>query len=1247
MINNGRPSVNENSVGNGNNFDSTAQPAHENGRSSDEAIALARRFARAIACTANGTRVEARVAFAGDELESYSDNLDLSGAEVLYLDADDGTLLGIVLKPNDEAEARQLIAVMQAPSIDVSAQSTDGRMQRGLLYLFDTPLTGDALATATDMIQRKTGRGVKEQALPIPGIGPIATLSDIDSRRLGSGGALSRFPADVILEALERLPDAPVEARTEPFVYKHAQFVGGDLKSEVMGLKMKLGIGRSANDKRWPVKEETTFFQFVNVMSKHVPGDKDGRAFLQGEAIDNERRAKAMRAMYIMGLDVDSGIQIEPVVRKIQDELGLAAIVYTTHSHLSTMTHVSQSAFAKFAKKRNLDTDPTNETMQRYVREDRSWEQPIADTVTVEEEQEQTSDGMQYVLHHDPIPKFRIVFPLAEPYVFAKQKMSQDDAIQLWKGKLLGLAKILDIPIDESCLDPSRLFFFPRHRKGAEFAVYVTNGDAIRFEKIPELMPRAKDRPTDDVFAEAAKALGASERGLFIGDFSLRRWAGETANLFDIARLFRERADERIRHDDGQDKLEIECPFDSEHSNAGDTEDRACFVVSAHADGTDRGFAFGCQHNSCKRRDRLEFIAEAVDSGWFAVEDLKDETFRVFTIDDDPEMVARKLIERAEGLEKKALYAERASILREAVTSGVKASAIHQIIAALVRKPNDGFTATVARAIVKEVRADKRQAKADQDESDGRVVVGIGDDHSPATDKALAALVARNAKEPRLFQSAGSLVRLRVDPKIDVAEFQVLGPSTLPHELRKAVSFRTAGEDPRELPAPKDIVADILANQHTGLPIVSGIVRTPFFAKGSDGRLSLVSKPGYHAASGYYFQPSAGFEMKPVSEQPSAEEIARAKTLLLDDVLGDFPFADDATDGRASRTHALCMLLQPFMREAIAGPTPLYFVTKPMPGTGGGLLIDSVMLITTGLAGEAQIDAKSDEERRKNITAAFRSGRSYLWIDNVHDIIDSSVYASLATSERWEDRLLGQSRKVAFPNNIMVVFVGNNPTTSQEIARRLLAIFLDAKGNPLKRKAFRHSDLKAWVRANRSELVWACLTLIQAWVAAGEPKDMSEPLASFEAYSATMRGLMTTIGEEGFLGNFEQVRKSANDEGDAWETLISAWAEKFGMGPNNIRPVGDPDQEGQGINSHWNGSNSLVRLIEDLGIGIPMSGSAGPGKVKSLSNTLKGKANNVFEILVGGQAVEVTLRREKMATNTYGFWLEPKRAIGE
>jgi hypothetical protein len=77
----------------------------------------------------------------------------------------------------------------------------------------------------------------------------------------------------------------------------------------------------------------------------------------------------------------------------------------------------------------------------------------------------------------------------------------------------------------------------------------------------------------------------------------------------------------------------------------------------------------------------------------------------------------------------------------------------------------------------------------------------------------------------------------------------------------------------------------------------------------------------------------------------------------------------------------------------------------------------------------------------------------------------------------------------------------------------------------------RHPNLLGYVRTNRGQLVWAGLTLIQAWIAAGKPAGI-EILASYEPWSQVMGGILSVAGIEGFLENRGELKEVAADETD-------------------------------------------------------------------------------------------------------------------
>ena len=1191
---------------------------------------------------------------ANDHELTFTPTIDaatLAQAELAVLAANDNAALGLVMKAESDEHAREIIAALDQPSVAVAADEE----RRALVYLFAEPLTGEALDAACPLIREKTGRDALDQCVPIPGSNGADYAGDVDAEAVETG--LRRFDADDLLSRLGRYePGATVAlpvrdqqeeaaaAKGELFKIDDLEFVDGDLPQAVMDLQLKLGFGKSRDDKRWPARN-MTFANLLTGLKVHKEGEKNGPAFLQGSAIGNERKAKAMDALYIVGLDVDSGIELEWAINRLRD-LKLASVVYTTHSHMSTETDINQTSFAQFARKHKIDEHPTTDSMQRYMRDVKSWEPRIVETIQLEEEPVHGKDGVAYILTHVPIPKFRILLPLAEPYVVAKQHMSQADAIHLWKGRLLGLSKIIGLPIDESCLDPSRLFYLPRHAAGRPYRIVVTSGAALDFSAVPEIMPRGRDKVSEDVFAQAAKELGASTGSpLMIGDFSLKRWAMAAAKTFDAARLIREVCPDRIRTDYDTEKIEVECPFDYEHSNAGDPEDRAGYVQSAHAEFSDSGFAWGCQHNSCKGRDRLEFVAEAVGHGWFTVEDLKDEKYRIFTVDDDaadPVKLVDDALAKLDSIPKdmKAPFAVEA-VLKDLHAKRVAIAKIRMIgdVAAEKKLIKAGAVTEILNALKREFAANKVDASEKAAKDAGRVQILDTDDHSVAVAKATKAWLAFNDKAPRIFHGVERLVRAETNKVTQLPALATVTPAILRRELRYAVYYVETSDPPREGAVARELVEDILANDNLAVPPLQGIVTTPFFAKTTDG-VKLVSTPGYHAPSQCLYVPAAGLVVRPVSPKPSHNEIARAKELLLKNVYVDFPFDDDDdTNGEASRAHVIAMLLQPFMRSVIDGPTPAYFISKPSAGTGAGLLVNATMLIAHGAPGEARTETQNEEEWRKGVVAALKAGASHYWLDNIHRDLDSPALASAITSGFVTGRILQFSEEGRFPVRLQWIFSGNNPSASSEIVRRFVPIFMDAKGDPLKRgpKDFVHAELEKWITANRSDLVWACLTLIQAWIAAGAPDDRSKVLPSFEAWSAAFGGLLRVIDVPGFLTNLDKLKDSADAELDVWGALATVWAERFGLDVK--RPIGSPSGT-KDDNTPWNDEASLVSVIEDCGIQIAVNGSNDSARVASLGRQLSKKKGAPIHAMVKGEPCVLILRKGTDSANNSVYWLE-------
>ena len=147
------------------------------------------------------------------------------------------------------------------------------------------------------------------------------------------------------------------------------------------------------------------------------------------------------------------------------------------------------------------------------------------------------------------------------------------------------------------------------------------------------------------------------------------------------------------------------------------------------------------------------------------------------------------------------------------------------------------------------------------------------------------AAVEETNKPPLLFRHGGVPSRLeRNDEGIPI--LRQLTPDRLRHEVaRRAVWCKGKS---RATPPPH-VVRDMLATPAPPLPILSRITEVPVFAP--DG--TLQTEPGYHESSRTYYAPQDGFIIGEVPQRPKTEDINKAKTLILRELLVDFPFVEE------------------------------------------------------------------------------------------------------------------------------------------------------------------------------------------------------------------------------------------------------------------------------------------------------------------------------------------------------------------
>ncbi|MBZ0236387.1 MAG: hypothetical protein K8M05_28925 [Deltaproteobacteria bacterium] len=383
---------------------------------------------------------------------------------------------------------------------------------------------------------------------------------------------------------------------------------------------------------------------------------------------------------------------------------------------------------------------------------------------------------------------------------------------------------------------------------------------------------------------------------------------------------------------------------------------------------------------------------------------------------------------------------------------------------------------------------------------------------------------------PTLFRRGGRLVKL-----VDGADSAAVVPLTeaaMLHRLSKAADWvKETGRGERAAQPPRDVPRIMLAEPGEEIPVLDDITASPVFDAG--GR--LVRGPGYDAESRLWIA-SGELAALEVPDIPSCDDVEQARSLLVDELLVDFPFAD-ASD----RAHAVAAFVMPFIRSLVGDCTPIHLVEAPSPGSGKTLIADLVAIVASGKNVQPTTLSRSDEEMRKRITSLLLCGARIILLDNVTGELASAQLAAAITATTWADRLLGRSEYVHVENRALWIVTANNPSLSSELARRCIRIRLDTHATrPWARRGFKHAAVREWAHARRAELVRAVLVLVRHWLACGRPSS-EQVLGSFERWSAVVGGIVGVSGVPGFLADRDRFYAAADAESQDWDALASAW----------------------------------------------------------------------------------------------------------
>lgn len=443
---------------------------------------------------------------------------------------------------------------------------------------------------------------------------------------------------DSVIEALasEKINDAEIlgnpETKLGGFLDQPMVFMTGDL--------YPADNRRSTRDGDWN-RTELSLIQWINGdgkswgLSVHPEGKtKDGKSIVPSENIDGARKDSAVKTMYAIGIDIDSGTSLQHVLDKLVEE-EIFSIVYTTFSHRKTEFELKHD---DVMRKMKLEETPTRPQIQEYLRLHHAtrFDHDFISKVEVVEARKQTKDGLRIVLKTPPVDKFRVVIPLAKPVELADLAPTLAGWKDIWADKVAGVCRnILDAHFDTASCDVNRLFYTPRHPKGDEnWYSAIVMGNPLNFDDI-EPYSKAKyvreREPDGDPFLAGD---GGNEREQFRmpeSGRSLNKWHHEHKHRVLAADLMEAHAADKVRNVGGErdGTVHIECPFEHEHSTSGGS---GTMVMNPHANEHEVWSVF-CHHDACKGRHKLEFLQQMLEDGWFEEDALYDEEFVL--IDDE------------------------------------------------------------------------------------------------------------------------------------------------------------------------------------------------------------------------------------------------------------------------------------------------------------------------------------------------------------------------------------------------------------------------------------------------------------------------------------------------------------------------------------------------------------------------------------------------------------------------------------
>ena len=324
---------------------------------------------------------------------------------------------------------------------------------------------------------------------------------------------------------------------------------------------------------------------------------------------------------------------------------------------------------------------------------------------------------------------------------------------------------------------------------------------------------------------------------------------------------------------------------------------------------------------------------------------------------------------------------------------------------------------------------------------------------------------------------------------------------------------------------------------------LTGIANAPTLRP--DG--TLLDQPGYDPETGLLYIPQPGVVFPAIPEDPSRADALNA-LVVLDELICRYPFVSPE-----ARSVAIAAILTAVIRRIL--PTaPGFGFTSPVPGSGKGLLCDTIAHLAHGRQ-PSSLTQGNEEETEKRISSALMRADSVIVIDNITEPVTGAKLLSVLTQQFADLRPLGTSKLVGHDTRTLFLFNGNNLTIPGDMCRRILVCGIDPACEHPERRAFDFDPLDR-VKQDRGRYLMAALTILRAYFIEREYMSLSalfgqpvkagaDPLGSYVEWSRWVRDALLWLGQADPVATID-TSKDLDPIAERIAAVFHHWAEIIG-----------------------------------------------------------------------------------------------------